>query len=107
MIGTKISDIYVAHKNSKICMLLCKIIARMNAYDVKHILFYLRYIHYEKGIDFTINERRCVAYLLAEILSSNNKNIGYYRESVLTPFKLSFDEFKKFIEDFRPQQLSN
>ncbi|EBB1562567.1 hypothetical protein DRK59_24235 [Salmonella enterica subsp. diarizonae] len=102
-IGQQVSDIYIGHKNSKTRILLCKLLARMNPDDVKHTLLYLRYIHYDKGIDCTINERRCVAYLLAEILSSNNKNLGDYRESVIKPFTLSFEEFQKVIEDFRPQ----
>lgn len=43
-IGQQISDIYIEHKNSKIRILLCSIFPRMNPDELKHSIYYLRYI---------------------------------------------------------------
>lgn len=101
-IGQQISDIYIEHKNSKIRILLCSIFSRMNPDELKHSIYYLRYKHYEKSIDFTADERLSIAKLILCKVDDNDGDFITCRNTLRDSISSKTSPLEVFSKGFHP-----
>lgn len=97
-----ISDIYIENKSNKIRVLLCRFFARMNSDELKYLIYYLRYIHYEKSIDFTAAERLLIARLILRGVDDNGGDFIICRNTLRDSISSKTSPLEVFSEGFRP-----